>query len=106
MVKQSDLTETSQIFKLLVNPERLRILLLLENNPVDVSTIVTKLQLSQSNVSHQLALLKKHQLVSAQRTGKRMLYSLNDPHILTIVEMAYQHSEHVVKHEQHHYLRD
>ncbi|USS86028.1 metalloregulator ArsR/SmtB family transcription factor [Fructilactobacillus cliffordii] len=103
-MNEQDLAEASQIFKLLGNVVRLRILLLLENNPLDVSTIVERLNLTQPNVSHQLALLKQHQLVTAQRTGKRILYSLNDPHVLTMVEMAYQHSDHVVKHQEHPYF--
>ncbi|WP_420843005.1 ArsR/SmtB family transcription factor [Fructilactobacillus hinvesii] len=94
------------MFRLLGNVIRLRILLLLANHPLDVSTLVTQLELPQSNVSHQLALLKRHQLVSAKRTGKRVLYSLTDPHVLTMVEMAYQHSDHVVKHQGHPYLRN
>ncbi|WP_404825519.1 ArsR/SmtB family transcription factor [Fructilactobacillus lindneri] len=97
------MSETSKIFKLLSNETRLKILFLLENNALDVSTIVKELDLEQSTVSHQLSLLKKHQLVSVERDGKRILYSLRDPHILTIVEMAYNHGSHVLKHQGHHY---
>ncbi|WP_248720723.1 ArsR/SmtB family transcription factor [Convivina praedatoris] len=91
------------IFKLLSNPTRLRILLLLEKEPLSVSQIVTALKLEQSMVSHQLSLLRKHQLLTTQRDGKKIRYSLTDPHILAVVEMAYEHSAHVVLHQDHHY---
>ncbi|EKK20089.1 ArsR/SmtB family transcription factor [Fructilactobacillus florum] len=95
--------ETSAIFKLLGNETRLNILLLLEKQPQTVSELVSALHLKQSNVSHQLAQLKHHQLIASTRRGKNLLYSLRDPHVITMIETTYEHSAHVIRHEGHPY---
>jgi len=93
--------EMQRIFKLLSNGIRLNILILLQNKPMNVSEIVEQLQISQPQVSHQLAILKKHQLVSAERVGKKNLYQLDDPHILSVIESTKNHVKHVVIGKRH-----
>ena len=79
-----------RIFKLLSNPTRLNILMLLEHDQLSVNEIVTQLQITQPQVSHQLAILKDQQLVSAKKIGKKSLYQLNDPHILSVIHSTKQ----------------
>ena len=93
--------EMERIFKLLSNPTRLRILALLENQSLSVSSIVEALNISQSQVSHQLAILKEHQLVNSERAGKQNLYRLDDPHILNVIDSTEKHVEHVVLGKKH-----
>ena len=47
--------------------------------------------LSQSAVSHQLRFLKQMHLIKFRREGKNILYSLDDDHVLTILEMGLEH---------------
>ncbi|GMA69979.1 transcriptional regulator [Leuconostoc litchii] len=93
--------EMERIFKILSNPTRLQILVLLENKQLSVNEIVNELSLSQPQVSHQLAILKEHQLVNADRVGKQSLYRLDDPHILNVIDSTKNHVRHVVLGKKH-----
>lgn len=93
--------DMARIFKLLSNPTRLNILVLLENHPLSVNDIVEKLQLSQPQVSHQLAILKAHQLINSERVGKRNFYQLDDPHILNVIDSTKNHVKHVIIGKKH-----
>ncbi|GAA6237278.1 ArsR/SmtB family transcription factor [Apilactobacillus micheneri] len=95
------LKEASQIFKLLSNETRLKMLVTLENNAISVNELSARLNIEQSAVSHQLSILKKHQLVDTNRVGKLIYYQLDDPHILDIVNEAVQHSSHVIRGKKH-----
>lgn len=102
-ISEQEMEETVRIYKLLGNPLRIKILYFLENNQVDVSTIVSELGVDQSAVSHQLAMLKKHQLVDSIKKGKHVYYELDDPHILRIVDDTLAHVAHVVLGKPHPY---
>lgn len=93
--------EASQIFKILSNEIRLKMLVSLEDKAISVNELSALLNVEQSSVSHQLSILKKHQLVDSTRIGKSIYYQLDDPHILDIVNEAVQHSSHVVRGKKH-----
>lgn len=71
-----NIQETTQFFKALADPVRLRILnLLFHQDDICVCDIVTSLSLPQSVVSRHLAYLRKHGLVQAERRGNWQYYS-------------------------------
>ena len=61
--------------KLLADPTRLRLLLLLAEEALSVAELQEILGMGQSRISTQLAQLKKAELVSDQRSGKNNIYS-------------------------------
>ena len=62
--EDATLLQTTEIFKALSDTNRLRILLLLEQEESSVGHITHTLNLSQSNVSHQLKILNKLDLLN------------------------------------------
>ncbi len=93
----------AEIFKLMGDPSRLRIVLTCLDEPVAVGEIARRLSLSQSLVSHHLRLLRAARLVRAERLGKQIFYCAADEHIRSIVKDMLDHvaepAGHAVDHE-------
>ena len=86
--KISDELERSliQIFKLLADETRLKILLsLAREGELHVSALCERLGQSQPAVSHHLALLRAAGLLESRRDGKHNFYALQDTRFRTIV---------------------
>lgn len=84
----------SQLFKVLSDPTRLKILLVLRNGEQNVTAIAQAVSMEQSAVSHQLRLLRENHIVRSHREGKAILYSLDDHHVLDILDQTLQHIRH------------
>jgi ArsR family transcriptional regulator len=81
--------ELAQVFKLLGDETRLRILYLLAmKEEVNVGMICTELGQSQPAISHHLALLRVAGLIQARRQGKLNLYSLRPESFRELVVTA------------------
>ena len=89
--KEDDIVDISEIFKLLGDPSRMRILLALRIKELCVGDLSALMEISQSGVSHQLRLLKKNRVVKTRREGKLIYYMLNDQHIEKIIDIALNH---------------
>jgi DNA-binding transcriptional ArsR family regulator len=68
------LTDT---FQALSDPTRRRILQLLKKNSLPVNDIAVNFNISLPSLSHHLSILKNADLVSTQRNGQQIIYSLN-----------------------------
>jgi ArsR family transcriptional regulator len=76
-ISEEAVRELSQVFKLLSDETRLRILLYLaQNEELHVTDLCNRLGQSQPAVSHHLALLRVSGLIEARREGKHNFYSV------------------------------
>lgn len=80
-------------FKVLGEPSRMKILLALMGGELCVYHIAEAVGGNQSNVSHQLRILKDARIVRSRRSGKNILYSVADEHVTAIVLMSRAHAE-------------
>ena len=67
-----------KILRVIADPNRLRILLLLQQEELSVAELQESLNMGQSTISTHLAQLKQAGLVNDRRTGKSSLYRLVD----------------------------
>jgi ArsR family transcriptional regulator len=86
-----EVTDLASLFKVLGDPTRTRILRALRAGELCVCDISHVLGMSISSVSHQLRVLREHNLVSHRREGKIVFYSLADPHVGDLHEIALEH---------------
>lgn len=94
LLDEETTTRLSDTFKLLGDPTRIRILTILSNDEMRVSDIADTLQMGQSAISHQLRLLRGARLVKFRREGKEAWYSLDDSHVVTLLNQGLQHILH------------
>jgi len=80
-VPEQAIRELAQVFKLLSDETRLRILFYLaQNNELHVTDLCQRLGQSQPAVSHHLALLRVSGLIESRREGKHNFYSVRTEH--------------------------
>lgn len=67
----------AELLKALADTERLRLVQALRERPQSVSDLAALLDNEIGNVSHHLKVLRKQGLVTNQRVGKTVIYSLS-----------------------------
>lgn len=92
--KLEEIQQVTQIFKMLSDPTRLKILLSLQEGERNVTSIAEQVHMEQSAVSHQLKFLKDNRIVKSERQGKTILYSLDDKHVVDILQKTFEHIHH------------
>ncbi|HOP10530.1 MAG TPA: metalloregulator ArsR/SmtB family transcription factor [Oscillospiraceae bacterium] len=78
-------------FKVFGDVTRMKILWALDQNELCVCDLANILSMSKSAVSHQLAALRKADLVRFRKAGKEAYYSLADDHVKVITETGLEH---------------
>ena len=73
--------ELAEVFRLMSDPSRLRIVLTCLTEPVSVSDMASRLHLTPSLVSHHLRLLRAARLLTADRQGRQVFYQVTDDHV-------------------------
>jgi ArsR family transcriptional regulator, lead/cadmium/zinc/bismuth-responsive transcriptional repressor len=81
----------ADLFRLLGDPTRLRIVLACVDEKRAVGAIAESLGLSASLVSHHLRLLRAARIVRAERQGKQVFYVAADSHISSMLGELLEH---------------
>ena len=82
----------TQIFDALSDFTRFQILGALSQGEKGVSELQEVTSVSQSAISHQLRLLRDRGLVTARRDGQRVIYSIADEHVTTLLYVGLEHA--------------
>ncbi|MBP0594596.1 winged helix-turn-helix transcriptional regulator [Paraburkholderia sp. LEh10] len=83
--------QIADLFRLLGDPTRLRIVLACVDERRAVGAIAGALNLSPSLVSHHLRLLRAARIVRAERQGKQVFYVAADQHISGMLTDMLEH---------------
>ena len=86
-----EIAQLADMFRLMGDPSRLRIILSCLHDPISVTEIALQLDLSQSLVSHHLRLLRAARIVTSERRGKQIFYVAADEHIQCVIEDMVAH---------------
>ena len=86
-----DVEGLADIFRVLGDATRVRILDALSRGEVCVGALARQLQMSESAVSHQLRLLRSARIVKPRREGRMIYYALDDRHVLTLFRQGLRH---------------
>jgi len=90
-----DVKPVKELFAVLADETRLRILYLLTDGESCVCDIARALCCTISNTSHHLRVLREARLISSRRNGKHILYKLDDEHVLGLIREGFQHAAHI-----------
>jgi ArsR family transcriptional regulator len=85
------------LFQALSDPTRLRIIYTLIQKEVCVCDLAASLEMTQSSVSHQLRNLRALRLVKHRKVGRMVYYSIDDEHVLNLMEIGLEHIAHAAK---------
>ncbi|MGA2838387.1 MAG: metalloregulator ArsR/SmtB family transcription factor [Acidimicrobiales bacterium] len=78
----------AEFFKTLAHPARIRVLELLREGEQPVSALILETGLEASHLSQQLGIMRRANLIQARKAGSSVLYSVSDPQIFDLLEIA------------------
>jgi DNA-binding transcriptional ArsR family regulator len=97
MPPADDIAELADVFGLLADPGRLRLMSsLLEAGELCVCDLAASTGMAESTVSHALRLLRAHRVVQPRRAGRMTYYRLADSHVRLLLDLGLQHIGHTV----------
>jgi ArsR family transcriptional regulator len=80
----------AEFFRVLGHPVRVRILELLRDGERTVGDLQLQLQMDSSGTSQHLGALRKQGVLDSRREGTSVYYSVRDPRIFQLLEVARQ----------------
>jgi len=91
ILQKNDMYRMAEFFKVLGNPTRIHILLLLMERDTCVSELADRLCYTQSAVSHQLNILKSNKLIRQRREGKMIFYTITNQNVKLAIEKGMEY---------------
>lgn len=83
--------ELAELFRLLGEPNRLRLVVACLDRARTVGELTAEVGISQSLVSHHLRLLRAARLLRQKRQGKNVFYNLPDCHVASMLTNMIEH---------------
>ncbi|MBI1349688.1 MAG: metalloregulator ArsR/SmtB family transcription factor [Actinomycetales bacterium] len=77
----------ARLCKAIADPKRLMIINVLRDGPMTVGELAVDLELSQSNTSQHLAILRERGVVEANKDGLNVYYSLTNKKVVKAIDM-------------------
>jgi ArsR family transcriptional regulator, lead/cadmium/zinc/bismuth-responsive transcriptional repressor len=98
MPSDEDVEQAADVFALLGDPNRLRLLVaLLTGGEMCVCDLAAVTGMSESATSHAVRWLRAHRIVSSpRRQGRMMYYRLEDAHVRMLLDLALTHTAHTL----------
>ncbi|MBT8227850.1 MAG: winged helix-turn-helix transcriptional regulator [Dactylosporangium sp.] len=87
----AQLHSAAETFAMLATPTRLHLVWLLAQQDRDVGSLAESVGVPVATVSQHLAKLRFTGLVTSHRDGRRQIYSVDDPHVVTLVDQIFRH---------------
>jgi DNA-binding transcriptional ArsR family regulator len=78
----------AEFFKALAHPLRIRILDAIRETELGVNELSARLNVEQSNLSQQLAVLRSRSIVVGRKEGNNVFYSVRDREIFRLLDVA------------------
>ncbi|MFE2009865.1 ArsR/SmtB family transcription factor [Streptomyces sp. NPDC059491] len=78
----------AEFFRMLGHPARIRVLELLQNGPVPVRELLNEIDIEPSNLSQQLAVLRRSGIVVSVRDGSTVSYALAGGDVADLLRAA------------------
>ena len=94
MPPEADVAGVADVFGLLADPGRLKVLVALLEGEMCVCDLAAVARSSESAVSHHLRLLRAHRVVQVRRAGRMAYYRLADAHVRMLLDVALTHIGH------------
>ncbi|GAA0035918.1 MULTISPECIES: ArsR/SmtB family transcription factor [Brevibacterium] len=81
----------AETFRMLSQATRLRVVWTLVHQELDVSSLAEAIGATVPAVSQHLAKLRLAGLISSRRDGRRIFYTVDDPHVVSMVREMFDH---------------
>ena len=94
MPEEDILVDLAELFKVLGDQTRIKIIFILFKEEMCVCDIANVLGMSKSSISHQLGTLRRAGIVKCRKEGKEVYYMLDDDHVKKTFELGLEHIEH------------
>ena len=88
---EPQLAAAARTFALLASPVRLHVVWLAAGGVHDVSGLAERAGIGLATMSQHLSKLRLAGVITVRREGRRHIYSVEDPHVLALVEQIFEH---------------
>ncbi|WP_285703013.1 metalloregulator ArsR/SmtB family transcription factor [Microtetraspora sp. NBRC 16547] len=78
----------AEFFRTLGHPVRIRVLELLQDGPLPVRDLLAGIEVEASNLSQQLAVLRRAGIVTSTREGSTVVYALSSKDVADLLRAA------------------